>query len=100
MQIRPLHDRLVVRRDAEEKATAGGIILPGAASEKPNQGTVVAIGTGRVTSSGETIPMSVAVGDVIVFGKYTGQNTVEVDGEELVILNESDVYGVLEEKEV
>jgi chaperonin GroES len=99
MQIRPLSDRLTVRRAAEDKATAGGIIIPGA-TEKPNQGTVIAVGSGRVLSNGQTLPMSVAVGDVIVFGKHSGQNTVEVDGEELVILNESDVYGVLEGKEV
>lgn len=96
MKIRPLHDRIVVRRKEEEQATAGGIILPGAAAEKPNQGEVVAVGTGRILNSGEVQPLSVKEGDIVVFGKFSGQNTIDINGEELLILNESDVYGVLE----
>jgi len=97
MKIRPLHDRVVVRRKEEEQATAGGIILPGAAAEKPNQGVVVAVGNGRVLDNGDTSPLAVKEGDVVVFGKYSGSNTIEVDGEELLILNESEIYGVLED---
>ncbi|UTW49608.1 co-chaperone GroES [Bacterioplanoides sp. SCSIO 12839] len=96
MKIRPLHDRVVVRRKEEEQATAGGIILPGAAAEKPNQGEVVAVGNGRVLDNGETSPLAVKEGDIVVFGKYSGSNTIDIDGEELLILNESEIYGVLE----
>lgn len=96
MKIRPLHDRVVVRRKEEEQATAGGIILPGAAAEKPNQGEVVAVGSGRVLNNGDVQALAVKEGDVVVFGKYSGQNTIDVDGEELLILNESDIYGVIE----
>ncbi|WP_420590551.1 co-chaperone GroES [Bacterioplanoides sp.] len=97
MKIRPLHDRVVVRRKEEEQATAGGIILPGAAAEKPNQGVVVAVGNGRVLDNGDTSPLAVKEGDVVVFGKYSGSNTIEVDGEELLILSENEIYGVLED---
>ena len=96
MKIRPLHDRIVVRRKEEEQATAGGIILPGAAAEKPNQGEVVAVGSGRILNSGEVQPLAVKEGDTVVFGKFSGQNTININGEELLILNESDIYGVLE----
>lgn len=96
MKIRPLHDRVVVRRKEEEQATAGGIILPGAAAEKPNQGEVVAVGTGRILDNGDTRALAVKEGDTVVFGKYSGSNTIEIDGEELLILNENDIYGVLE----
>lgn len=96
MKIRPLHDRIVVRRKEEETATAGGIILPGAATEKPNQGEVISVGTGRILDNGSVQALAVKEGDVVVFGKYSGQNTIDIDGEELLILNESDIYGVLE----
>ncbi len=96
MKIRPLNDRVVVRRQEEEQTTKGGILLPGSAAEKPNQGEVVAVGTGRVTNEGHTIPMAVKVGDKVVFGKYSGSNTIKVDGEELLILNESEIYGIIE----
>jgi len=95
MNIRPLHDRVVVRRKEEEEKTAGGIVLPGSAKEKPNQGEVVAVGNGRVLDSGEVRPVDVKVGDVVVFGKYAGSDTIEIDGEELVILSESDIKAVL-----
>lgn len=96
MKIRPLHDRVVVRRQEEEKTSAGGIVLPGSAKEKPNQGEVVAVGNGRILDSGETRPVDVKVGDTVVFGKYAGSDTIEVDGEELVILSESDIKAVVE----
>jgi len=96
MKIRPLHDRVVVRRKEEEQTTAGGILLPGAAAEKPNQGEVVAVGNGRVLDNGDVQALAVNVGDIVVFGKYSGSNTITVDGEELLILNESEIYGVIE----
>ncbi|SFG04934.1 co-chaperone GroES [Neptunomonas qingdaonensis] len=96
MKIRPLHDRVVVRRSEEEKTTAGGILLPGSAAEKPNEGEVLAVGQGRVLKNGEVQPLSVKVGDKILFGQYAGSNMVKIDGEELLIMNESEIYGVLE----
>lgn len=96
MKIRPLHDRVVVRRKEEQETSAGGILLPGSAKEKPNQGEVVAVGNGRVLDSGEVRAVDVKVGDVVVFGKYAGSDTIEVDGEELIILNESDIKAVIE----
>jgi len=95
MKIRPLHDRVVVRRKEEEEKTAGGIVLPGNAKEKPSQGEVIAVGNGRVQDNGEVRPLAVTAGDVVVFGQYAG-NTVKIDGEDLLIMSESDIYGVLE----
>jgi chaperonin GroES len=95
MKIRPLHDRVVVRRKEEEEKTAGGIVLPGNAKEKPSQGEVIAVGNGRVQDNGEVRPLAVKAGDVVVFGQYAG-NTVKIDGEDLLIMSESDIYGVLE----
>lgn len=96
MKIRPLHDRVVVRRKEEQEKTAGGILLPGSAKEKPNEGEVIAVGNGRVLDNGETRPVDVKVGDVVVFGKYAGSDTIDVDGEELIILGESDIKAVVE----
>ncbi|MEX1196696.1 MAG: co-chaperone GroES [Pseudohongiellaceae bacterium] len=96
MKIRPLQDRVVVRRKEEETKTSGGIVLPGSAAEKPSQGEVVAVGPGRTLDSGETRPVDVKVGDVVVFGKFAGNNTVKVDDEELLILNENEIFGVVE----
>lgn len=96
MKIRPLHDRIVVRRQEEEAKSSGGIVLPGSAKEKPNQGEVVAVGVGRILDDGKVRPIDVSVGDVVVFGKYAGSDTIEVDGEELIILSESDVKAVIE----
>ncbi len=96
MKIRPLHDRVVVRRSEEEKTTASGIVLPGSAAEKPNQGVVVAVGQGRVLNNGTVHPVSVSVGDKVLFGQYAGSNVVKIDGEELLIMSESEIYGVLE----
>lgn len=94
MSIRPLHDRIVVRRTEEEQKTAGGILLPGSAQEKPQQGEIIAVGNGQVTDNGVR-PLDVKVGDKVLFGQYAGQ-TVKVDGEELLIMKEADVLGVLE----
>lgn len=96
MKIRPLHDRVVVRRKEEEQTTAGGIVLPGSAKEKPSQGEVVAVGGGRILDNGDVRPVDVKVGDVVVFGKYAGSDTIEIEGEELVILSENDVKAVIE----
>lgn len=95
MKIRPLHDRVVVRRNEEETTTASGIVLPGSAQEKPNQGKVVAVGEGRILDNGQRQALSVRVGDTVLFGGYA--NTVKVGGEELLILGESEIYGVLED---
>lgn len=97
MKIRPLHDRVVVRRKEEEATTASGIVLPGSAAEKPNQGEVVAVGAGRINNNGEVQALSVQVGDTVLFGQYAGSNTVKVDGEELLIMSEGDIFGVLED---
>lgn len=96
MSIRPLHDRVVIRRTEEKSTSAGGIVLPGSAAEKPNQGEVLAVGPGRVTSNGELQSMSVKAGDTVLFGPYVGNNTAKIDGEELLIMSESEIYGVLE----
>ncbi|TGG95004.1 co-chaperone GroES [Natronospirillum operosum] len=95
MNIRPLHDRIVVRRKEEETKTAGGIVLPGSAKEKPSQGEVLAVGNGRLLDNGEVRPLDLKVGDIVVFGQYSG-STVKIDGEELLIMSESDVFGVVE----
>lgn len=95
MNIRPLHDRVVVRRTEEEKTSAGGIVLPGSAQEKPNQGEVLAVGNGRILDNGDVRPVDVTVGDIVVFGKYAGSDTIEIDGEELIILSETDIKAVV-----
>ena len=95
MNIRPLQDRVVVRRTEEETTSAGGIVLPGSATEKPAQGEVLAVGPGQRLESGETQPVDVKVGDTVVFGKYAS-NTVKIGDEELLILGESEIYGVIE----
>ena len=96
MKVRPLHDRVIVRREEEEQTTAGGILLPGSAQEKPNQGEVIAVGCGRILDSGEIRPVDVKVGDTVVFGQYAGNDKIDIDGEELIILSESDIKAVLE----
>ena len=96
MKIRPLHDRVIVRREEEEAKTAGGILLPGSAQEKPNKGEVIAVGNGRVLDNGDLRPVDVKVGDTVVFGKFAGQDTIDVDGEELIILSETDIKAVVE----
>ena len=96
MNIRPLYDRVVVRRKEEEETSAGGIVLPGSAKEKPNQGEVVAVGAGKVLESGEQRALTVQVGDKIGFGQYAGSNTIEIDGEELILMSESEIYAVID----
>ncbi|MEM8765814.1 MAG: co-chaperone GroES [Pseudomonadota bacterium] len=95
MNIRPLHDRLVVRRLEEETTTAGGIVLPDSAAEKPSQGEVLAVGPGKTLDNGDVKALDVKVGDKVIFGQYGG-STVKLDGEELLILSESEIFGVLE----
>ena len=96
MKIRPLHDRVIVRREEEEQTTAGGILLPGSAQEKPNQGEVIAVGSGRILDNGDLRPVDVKVGDTVVFGQYAGNDKIDVDGEELIIRGENDIKAVLE----
>ena len=95
MNIRPLHDRVVVRRVEEERTTAGGIVIPDSATEKPSTGEVLAVGNGKVADSGEVRAMDVKVGDKVMFGKYSGTE-VKVDGEELLIMREDDIMAVVE----
>jgi len=97
MNIRPLHDRVVVRRSEEETTTAGGIVLPGTAAEKPNRGEVVAVGPGRTLNDGQVQAPAVKVGDKVLFGQYAGSNTVKIDGDELLIMQEGEIYAVLED---
>ena len=95
MNIRPLHDRLVVRRLEEETTSSGGIVLPDSATEKPSQGEVLAVGPGKTLDNGDVAALGVKVGDKVIFGQYGG-STVKLDGEELLILSESEIFGVLE----
>jgi len=95
MNIRPLHDRVVVRRVEEEKTTSSGIIIPDSATEKPSRGEVIAVGNGRKNDNGEVIAMDVNVGDQILFGQYAG-NEIKVDGETLLVMNESDVVAIID----
>ena len=94
MKLRPLHDKVLVKRKEEEETTAGGIVLPGSAAEKPSQGDVIAVGPGKRQDSGEQIAPDVKVGDTVIFGQYGG-NEVKIDGEEYLILSESDIFGVV-----
>ncbi|NIE82388.1 MULTISPECIES: co-chaperone GroES [unclassified Burkholderia] len=95
MQIRPLYDRVIVKRIEQQRTTASGIVIPDSAAEKPEQGEVVAVGNGRLLQDGTQRPLQLKVGDQVIFGKYAGQ-TVKVDGEELLVMREEDVMGVLE----
>jgi chaperonin GroES len=95
MNIRPLHDRVLVRRVEEETVSAGGIVLPGSAAEKPNRGEVLATGKGKILESGDVRPMDLKVGDSVLFGQYSG-TAIKVDGEELLMMREEDVMGVIE----
>lgn len=95
MNIRPLHDRVLVRRMEEEEMTPGGIIIPDTAKEKPMEGEILAAGSGARDENGKTVPLDVKKGDRILFGKWSG-NEVTVDGEELIIMRESDIMGVME----
>ena len=95
MKFRPLHDRVLVRRVTAEEKTAGGIIIPDTAKEKPQEGEVIAIGTGTLSEKGDLRPLDVKSGDRILFGKWSGTE-VKLDGEELLIMKESDIMGVLD----
>jgi len=95
MQLRPLYDRILVKRIEEEETVQGGIIIPDTAKEKPQQGEVVAVGKGKRLEDGKIIPLEVKVGDRVLFGKYAG-NEVKIDGQEYLILREDEVLGILE----
>jgi chaperonin GroES len=94
-KIRPLHDRVIVKRLDEEKKTASGIVIPDTAAEKPDQGEVMSVGKGKLSDEGVRVPIDVKVGDRILFGKYSGQ-TVTVKGDELLVMREDDILGVVE----
>jgi chaperonin GroES len=95
MKIRPLHDRAVIRRMEEERKSAGGIVIPDTATEKPIRGEVVAVGNGKILENGDTRPMDIRVGDKVLFGKYAGTE-VKVNGEELLVMREDDIMAVVE----
>ncbi|WP_425403436.1 co-chaperone GroES [Hwanghaeella sp.] len=95
MKFRPLHDRVLVRRTTEDEKTAGGIIIPDTAKEKPMQGEVVAVGSGSRNEKGDVTPLDVQAGDIVLFGKWSGTE-VKIDGEDLLIMKESDIMGILE----
>ncbi|VAW54218.1 Heat shock protein 60 family co-chaperone GroES [hydrothermal vent metagenome] len=94
MKIRPLHDRVVVKRMEEERTSAGGIVIPDSATEKPSEGEVVAVGKGKVNEAGDVLSMDVKVGDKILFGKYSGTE-IKIDGNEVLIMREEDILGVI-----
>ena len=95
MNLRPLHDNVLVKRTEEEETSSGGIILSGSAKEKPSQGEVVAVGPGKSSDSGDVTAMNVSVGDTVIFGQYGG-NEIKLNGEEYLILSEKDIFGVVE----
>ena len=95
MKIRPLHDRVIVKREEEERKSQGGIIIPDSATEKPVFGKVVAVGKGKILENGDIRPLDLKVGDKILFGKYSG-TTVKVDGDELLVMKEEDLFAVVE----
>jgi chaperonin GroES len=97
MKIRPLHDRVIVKRLDEERTSPGGIVIPDTAAEKPIQGRIVAVGKGKILEDGQVRPLDVKVGDKILFGKYSGTE-VKVEGEELVVMREEDVMAIIESK--
>ena len=94
MNMRPLHDRVVIKRTEEERTTASGIVIPDSATEKPSRGEVLAVGNGKITDSGEVKALDVKVGDTVLFGKFSGTE-VKIDGEELLIMREDDIMAVL-----
>ena len=94
MKIRPLHDRILVKREEEKEAKKGGIIIPDTAKEKPQEGKVIAVGNGKILENGTTLAMDVKVGDKILFGKYSGTD-IKIDGEEVLILREDEVLAVV-----
>jgi len=94
MKIRPLHDRVIVKRVEEETKTAGGIVLPGSAAEKPSEGEVLAVGSGKPLDNGQVRALEVKVGDRVLFGKYSGTE-VKVEGEQYIVMREEDIMGIL-----
>ncbi len=94
MKFTPLHDKVLVKRTEEEEKSAGGIVLPGSATEKPSQGEVIAVGPGKKSENGDVSPVGVAIGDTVIFGQYGG-NEIKIDGDEYLILSESDIFGVV-----
>lgn len=96
MKLRPLRDQVLVRRSDAETTTESGLVIPDTAGEKPSKGEVVAAGPGRTDDSGKTLPMAVKPGDQVVFGQYAGSNTIKVEGEELLLMGESDILAVIE----
>jgi chaperonin GroES len=95
MSIRPLHDRVIVRRLEEERTSPGGIVIPDTATEKPSQGEVVSVGNGKINENGDVRPLDVKAGDKVLFGKYSGTE-VKVDGEELLVMREDDIMAIIE----
>ncbi len=95
MKIRPLHDRVLIKRVEEETTSPGGIVLPGTAAEKPSRGNVIAVGGGKLLENGEVRPMDVKAGDHVLFGKYSG-NEVKVDGEDYIVMREDDIMAIIE----
>jgi chaperonin GroES len=95
MKLRPLHDRVVIKRLDEERTSPGGIVIPDTATEKPIRGKVIAVGTGRITEKGEIRPLDIKKGDTVLFGKYSGTE-VKLDGDELVVMREDDIMAVIE----
>ncbi len=95
MNIRPLHDRVVVRRMEEEKTSAGGIVIPDSATEKPIRGEIIAVGNGAITDSGTVRALDIAVGDTVIFGKYSGTE-VKIDGDDFLVMREDDIMAVVE----
>jgi chaperonin GroES len=95
MKLRPLHDRVVIKRQEEERKSAGGILIPDNATEKPIRGKVIAVGNGKILEDGKQRPLDVKVGDIVLFGKYSGTE-VKMDGEELVVMREDDIMAIIE----
>ncbi len=95
MKIRPLHDRVVIRRLGEETTTKGGILIPDTATEKPSRGKVLAVGSGKLLDNGDIRPVELKIGDEVLFGKYAGTE-IKIDGEDLIVMREDDIMGVIE----
>ncbi len=95
MKIRPLHDRVVIKRMDEEKTSPGGIVIPDSATEKPVKGEVIAVGNGKISDDGKSTPLDVKVGDIVLFGKYSGTE-VKLDSDELVVMREDDIMAVID----
>lgn len=95
MNIRPLHDRVIIKRTEEDRTTPGGIVIPDSAAEKPQRGEVLAVGNGKILDNGDKVPLDVKVGDKVLFGKYSGTE-VKVDGDDLVVMREDDIMAVID----